>query len=157
MQVFGVLFINLMLPQLSKTHGQYRRAAAMRMGISFLTLFLIGTAGYYFFRHEIVMMAFSPEFMPAVELMPTQSLGDLFKLGSWIVVYTYVAAGRLRVQIIAELAQAALTVAFFVLTEPLTGASAAVSAHALACAIVLSGLLILASVARRQAILKDGS
>ena len=144
MQVFGVLFINLMLPQLARVSGSARRVVAMRLGAAFTVLFLVGTAAYYLLRHQIILIAFSPEFLPAADLVLTQSLGDLCKIGCWILVYVYVAGGLLRVQIAAELAQATLTVLSFVLLAPGSGQAAAVRAHAIACAVVFLGLVVMA-------------
>ena len=141
MQVFGVLFINLVLPQLSRVTGDTRRALAARLAAGLILLFMAGSAVYYLLRDQVILFAFSPEFLPAADLVLTQSLGDLLKIAIWIVVYTYVAGGLVRVMIGAELVQAALTMLMFVILAPAAREAAAVQAHATACFITLVCLI----------------
>ena len=148
MQIFGVLFINLLLPHLARASSETRRLVALRMGGVFVGLYLAGTIVYYLLREQIILIAFSPDFLPATNLLVTQSIGDLCKIGSWIIVYTYVAGGLLRFQVGAELAQAALTGLVFVLLAPLGSDDVAVTSHAIACAAVLFGLGIVALMSR---------
>ncbi len=148
MQIFGVLFINLLLPQLARASSETRRVVALRLGGVFVGLYLAGTVVYYLLRQQIILIAFSPEFLPATNLLLTQSLGDLCKIGTWVIVYTYVASGRLRVQVGAELAQAVLTALVFVLLAPFGSDAVAVTSHAIACAAVLFGLAVVALMSR---------
>lgn len=48
----------------------------------------------FIFRHQIVSLLFTPDFMPMTSLMAWQALGDVVKIASWL--FAYVVIGKAR-------------------------------------------------------------
>jgi O-antigen/teichoic acid export membrane protein len=145
MQVFGVLFINFLLPQLSRARGHERLRMLFKVGAAVIGLFIIGSAAYYVLRGSIIRIAFSPEFLPAKVLVGEQILGDFAKVAGLLIVYYFVSVGRIWIQGITEVAQAALTIALFLALRPRFGIEAAVLSYSATCIfimVVLAGLFV---------------
>lgn len=66
-------------------------------------LFVIGVTILYFARFLIVKILFTPEFLPVTTLFFWQLLGDVFKMGSWILGYQFFAKKLTFAFIITEL------------------------------------------------------
>jgi O-antigen/teichoic acid export membrane protein len=152
MQVFGVLFINFLLPQLSRERGPERLRMLFKLGAAVLGLFLAGALIYYVFRGPIIRIAFSPEFLPAKGLVAEQILGDFAKIIGLLIVYYFVSIGRIWIQGITEVSQAVLTIGLFLALRPSLGIQAAVLSYSAACffLMVVMAVLFLAHIGFRH-------
>lgn len=65
-------------------------------------LLLIGLA-IFFLRHIIVKLLFTPDFYPMENLFVWQLLGDLFKIGSWLLSFIMVAKAQTKMFITTEI------------------------------------------------------
>ena len=137
MQVFGVLFINFFLPQLSARTGSKKLDLMKRYSLVFIALFAVGAVAFYLLREPVIRIAFSAEFLPAASFVAPQLVGDLAKVGSWVFVYYFISVSRIWVQGLAEAAQAAIMVLAYVLLLPVLGPQAAVVGNMSACLLVL--------------------
>ena len=145
MQVFGVICINLLLPRLLQRPGfAGRNGEIMRTGGAMLALFLCGAIVLYGLREPVVRLAFSSEFLPAAAYIAPQLAADFAKVGAWILVYRFVAAGHLWAQPAAEVFQAIGVVVFYLALLPTQGALAPVFGHLLSCIALLCALGIVA-------------
>lgn len=59
--------------------------------------------GIYLFRQEIVTILFAKQFLPMVVLFKYQLLGDVFKMGSWLLAYIMVAKAMTKLFIFSEI------------------------------------------------------
>jgi PST family polysaccharide transporter len=66
----------------------------------------------YLLRFQIVPTLFSVKFIGVTELFVPQLIGDFFKITSYLITYAFLATGRYKLSITAELTQAALFWAF---------------------------------------------
>jgi hypothetical protein len=141
MQVFGMLTINLLLPRLLQSPDPRSRNAELRKtGGAMLALFVVGASVLYLIREPAIRLAFSAEFLPATSYLPPQLFADFAKVGAWILVYRFVAAGQLWAQPAAEIFQAVGFAAFYYLLWPAYGSSAPVFSHLLSCFALLAVL-----------------
>lgn len=108
--IIGVYY----LPKLSglKTYNEVRKEVNLAyryiLPVASITAFLI-----FIFREWVVKVLFTDSFLPMLELLKWQLLGDVIKIGSWIV--SYVMMGRAMTKIFI------FTEAFFALSIiPLT-------------------------------------
>lgn len=137
MQIFGVLFVNLLLPQLAGHQGQARIKVLKTLGAALVGLFLFGGVLYYLMRDIVIQLAFSSQFLPSSSYVGPQLLGDLCKVLSGIIIYYFVASGTLWVHSFAEVVQAIFTMLFYIVLKSIAGVHAPVYGHALACALLL--------------------
>ena len=64
----------------------------------------LGAAGIYFLRDFIALMLFAPSFLPMRDLFLWQVVGDIMKIGSWILAYVMIGHSLTRAYIITEVA-----------------------------------------------------
>jgi O-antigen/teichoic acid export membrane protein len=137
MQIFGVLFMNFFLPQLSTHRGSEKLDVMKRYGLVFPALFAAGAVAFYLLREPVIRVAFSVEFLPAVSFVAPQLVGDLAKVGTWIFVYYFISISRIWVQGFAEAAQATIMILAYLMLLSTLGQRAAVVGHMIACLLVL--------------------
>ena len=140
MQVFGVLFINLLLPRLAATSGRARTTVLLQLGGSYIGLFLLGAAGLLVLQNVVVRVAFSPEFGPAMAFIPAQLTADFAKIAALVFIYYFLARGTVWIQGAAELFQAGATIALYLVLQPALGPLGVVVAQAIACVVLLLAL-----------------
>lgn len=143
MQIFGVLFINFLLPRIAATSPDQHTALLMKSGLSIIGLFAAGAAVMMIFKSTIIQLIFSADFLQATRYVDFQLLGDFFKVLAGILTYYFVAKGRLIVQGGLELLQASIFILVFLAFRSEIGAKAAVVGHAVACAFVFAVAAIL--------------
>ena len=91
---------------------------------------LIGTVG---FAHWLIPLLYSSQFLPSIEILRWQILGDLFKIGSWTLGMAMVAAGRGRLFVLSECAGAAILVGLTAVLLPMLGLKSPGVAYFLMC------------------------
>ncbi|HEY9057575.1 MAG TPA: hypothetical protein VIN77_10535 [Aurantimonas sp.] len=137
MQVFGVLFMNYLLPQLARLPLAARGRRLGQIAIVILALFLVGAAVFLAFSDTVLRLAFSDTFRAAGIYVGPQLLGDGLKLGALVFVYYFVAAGRASVQAGAEVLVAAIMVVAYIVLLPRLGALTPLVSYAIASSVLL--------------------
>lgn len=85
----------------------------------------------YFSRDFIIIFLFSADFAGMEKLFAWQMVGDLLKIGSWILAYLLTAKALFKLYIISEIVFSIMFVALFYLLVGLFGTESASIAHAL--------------------------
>lgn len=107
------------LPRLS----EIRKESELRHEISrgykiILPVSALGAGAIYLLRDWIVVVLFTPDFAPMRELFAWQLLGDVAKIGSWLLAYVMLGRAMVRTFIVTEIVFSA---SFIGLTMVLTG------------------------------------
>jgi PST family polysaccharide transporter len=63
---------------------------------------LLGAAAIYFLRDFITLTLFAPSFLPMRDLFLWQVVGDIMKIGSWILAYVMIGQSLTRAYIVTE-------------------------------------------------------
>lgn len=61
-----------------------------------------GAATIYLLRDFIIGTLFTPDFLPMRELFPWQLLGDVIKIGSWVLAYIMLGRAMVKIYLITE-------------------------------------------------------
>jgi len=64
---------------------------------------IMGAGGIYYLRDFITLTLFTPSFLPMRDLFFWQALGDVMKIGSWILAYIMIGQSLTRAYIITEI------------------------------------------------------
>ncbi len=67
-----------------------------------MPIVILGAIAIYYFRDFIVTAFFTPEFSPMRELFAWQLVGDVFKVGSWVLAYLMLARSMTKEFILTE-------------------------------------------------------
>ncbi len=92
------------LPKLSSLIKRVDILKEMRK--AYLTIFpltVLFAAGIFIFKREIILILFSPAFLPMMSLFLFQLLGDVFKIGSWLFAFNMLAKAQTRLFMISEI------------------------------------------------------
>lgn len=68
-----------------------------------LPVVIVGATIIYLVRDFIINMLFTAEFMPMRELFAWQMLGDVIKIGSWVLAYIMLGRAMVKVFVISEI------------------------------------------------------
>lgn len=68
-----------------------------------LPIIIMLASGVFLFRYYIVRLLFSPQFLPMMALFKYQLLGDILKIGSWLLAYLMLAKAMTKSYILTEL------------------------------------------------------
>ena len=125
-QVFGVIFINLMLPRLSALSEQrLQKQVVKQFALLTVGLFAIGATVFLLNSARILALVYTSAFVSASNYVLPQLVADFLKItASWFV-YLHIARGRPVVQAVAEVVQAiVMALSFHLLVGPLNGLAA---------------------------------
>lgn len=136
-QVFGVLFISIILPKLANLNGQENFVATLRFIPPVMTLFLCGAFVFWIFSPTILTLAYSSSFGASNNYVLPQLIADFFKILSSFLVYRFVAIGRPYLQAVGELVQAIAMLLTFLVLLPWIGGPAAVWSYVIGAATAL--------------------
>jgi PST family polysaccharide transporter len=100
-----------------------------------LPVVLTSAAGLYLFRHQLVLTLLSEQFMPLTDVLGIQLIGDVFKIGSWVMAFTMVSHAQTRVFVVTEIAFASFLVLTTLTLGERFGLRGAASAYALTYAL----------------------
>ena len=92
------------LPKLSGLSSTLEMKVELKKaGFSVLPVVVLMALLVYLFRKKIILMLFSSAFMPMEPLFFFQLLGDIFKIGSWLIVYNMLSKAMIRLFIFSEI------------------------------------------------------
>jgi PST family polysaccharide transporter len=93
------------LPKLSSitTPGELRQEILSGYRMILPTVSILALL-VYLFRTPIITLLFSPSFLPMADLFGLQMIGDVLKIGSWLLAYLMLARSMTRVYIGTEIA-----------------------------------------------------
>jgi PST family polysaccharide transporter len=137
MLFIGVVFINFLLPNLSRRHNDVEAIRSLfRFGAILLPTCMLGGAAVYFARDYVISIVYSPQFQPASNLVLPQIVGDMLKIAVLLVHYYFMSRGRVAIILVSELMQGILLYGFYrVLVS--TGGLAPVYSHVLTYSLLL--------------------
>lgn len=104
---------------------------------------VIGLSIVYLAREPIVTLLFNSEFLPAVELMPMQIIGDFFCILAYLLTYIISAQSRTRIFISLQAGSALLYVSLIYILTQYSGIQGIPLAHAIRYGILVLILIIL--------------
>ena len=138
MAFIGVIFINYLLPKLSKLRSD---AAALRVlrhfGASMLGIFFFAGITMYAVRHYVILIIYSQTFSPASDLVLPQLVGDGARIGTLLLQYYFMSRERFLIVMTLELMQGIALYSFYLIFAASYGAMAPVYSH-----VVTSGLML---------------
>lgn len=119
------------LPRLSELRGIREIRQEILQGYRIILPFAAGCAvTIYVFRDLIIEVLFSAEFAPMAQLFAWQVVGDIFKIGSWILAYLMLGKAMTKLFVISELMAAVMFVLLTILFVDKFGLRGASMAHA---------------------------
>ena len=68
-----------------------------------MPIVMAGAATIYVFRDFIIQTLFTPDFLPMRELFPWQLVGDVIKIGSWILAYIMIGRAMVKYYLTTEI------------------------------------------------------
>lgn len=117
------------LPRLSEINdAQQLRKEINKVYRFILPVTIAGAAAVYLLRHWLIRTLFTPDFAPMSDLLGWQLLGDIVKIGSWVLGFVMLARAMTKSYIITELVFSFSLVALTYALTPLFGLKAAVIA-----------------------------
>ena len=92
------------LPRLSEITDREETKKEIFLGYKFiLPVAIVGCVLVYIFRFKIIMILFSELFLPMEAIFLWQVVGDVFKIGSWILAYLMLGRAMTRLFITTEI------------------------------------------------------
>jgi len=92
------------LPRLSEITTRDEIRKEIILGYKFiLPLAIIGSILVYSFRFQLITLLFNESFLPMEKLFLWQMIGDVFKIGSWILAYLMLGRAMTKLFIITEI------------------------------------------------------
>ncbi|MBJ6989015.1 O-antigen translocase [Devosia sp. MC521] len=107
---FNVYLAARYLPLLARTYGSGIAKVMLRQLAVSLPAFLLFCVALFLLRDMVLQALLSEEFLPLSDILAFQLVGDGFRLASYIVGFLFVAKGKSRLYITAEIVQMALWV-----------------------------------------------
>lgn len=97
------------LPRFAEIRSGRELRAEVARGHRFVLPLVAATAGaIYLLREPLTLALFTPEFLPLVQALGLQLIGDVLKIGSWVPAYTMISHARSRLYIGTEIGFALL-------------------------------------------------
>jgi O-antigen/teichoic acid export membrane protein len=139
MSLVGVVFINYLLPKLSRLHEDASALRVLRrFGASMFGIFILASITMYVARNYVILIIYSRSFLPASDLVLPQLVGDAARIAALSLQYYFMSRKRVLVVITLELMQGSALYVFYLVLAPSYGAMAPVYSHVVASALVLS-------------------
>jgi len=150
MSLVGVIFINYLLPKLSRLHEDASALRVLRrIGASMFGIFILASVTMYVARDYVILIIYSRSFLPASDLVLPQLVGDAARIAALSLQYYFMSRKRVFVVITLELMQGGALYVFYLVLAPSYGAMAPVYSHVVASALVLSIALGMLRIAKR--------
>lgn len=146
MQFVGVVLLNFVLPRYSAAADMQRVFKEWLGSLSaLLVVLLIGFFVIFVLRQYIVKLVFSADFLPMLQYLLPQMVGDTLRTVAASISYIYMSRGLLGVSVAFELMQGVLLALAFSYFFGASGGMAPVYAHVFTYAVlsVLMGLGLL--------------
>lgn len=109
LQFITIVLANYYLPRLSGLH--LRSEIKKEVGLAYkfsMPLLILMSISVFLCRDWIILLLFSPKFLPMKEYFTWQLVGDAFKIAAYISSYIVVARAKTRIYIAAEIFQAGM-------------------------------------------------
>ena len=120
------------LPRISEIRDvNVLKIEIMRVYRFVLPLAAVGSLSIYLLRDFIVSVLFTPDFRPMISLFAWQLIGDVMKIGSWILAYVLIGKASTRAFVFAEILFSATLIFFTVMLTVRFGLQGSVMAFAL--------------------------
>lgn len=104
LMVITTSFTVYYMPRLSELSDKYElRREIFKAYKLIVPILIVGFALIYLFRHLIIKILFSPEFLPMENLFIWQLIGDFFKICSWLLAYIMIAKAMTKKFVATEL------------------------------------------------------
>lgn len=104
LMVITTSFTVYYMPRLSELSDKFElRREIFKAYKLIVPILIVGFALIYLFRHLIIKILFSPEFLPMENLFIWQLTGDFFKICSWLLAFIMVAKAMSRTYISTEI------------------------------------------------------
>jgi len=124
------------LPRFAEIQDGSELRAEIRKGYRFvLPLVLTSAALLFLFRVLLVRALLTPDFMPLVDVLGIQLLGDVLKIGSWVMAYTLFSHAQTRTFIVTEVIFSIIWAASAVLLAKVFGLAGACAGYVLTYAL----------------------
>jgi PST family polysaccharide transporter len=137
MLFIGVIFINFLLPRLSRQHNdEYAIRSLVRYGAILIPTCMLAGGAIYLARDYIIPIVYSRRFQPATDLVLPQVVGDLLKITFLLMHYYFMSRGRVLIILASELMQGASLYGFYRMIAS-SGALAPVYSHVLTYSLLL--------------------
>ena len=102
------------LPRLSEIKEKHEVIAEVMLGYKFILPFaIVSSTLVYIFRFELITILFTQSFFPMDEIFLWQLIGDVLKIGSWILAYLMLGRAMTKLFITTEIL---FTISLLVLT-----------------------------------------
>lgn len=113
LMVITTSFTVYYMPRLSELSDKYElRREIFKAYKLIVPILIVGFALIYLFRHLIIKILFSPEFLPMENLFIWHLTGDFFKICSWLLAFIMVAKAMSKAYIATEIIFALTYIAF---------------------------------------------
>ena len=113
LMVITTSFTVYYMPRLSELSDKFElRREIFKAYKLIVPILIVGFALIYLFRHLIIKILFSPEFLPMENLFIWQLTGDFFKICSWLLAFIMVAKAMSKAYIATEIIFALTYMAF---------------------------------------------
>ena len=104
------------LPRLSEIQDNEELKAEIFSGYKIIMpIVIFGAFAIFLLKEYVVIIAFSKEFMPMLELFKWQLIGDVIKISSWLLAYLMLAKAMTKVFVYTEILFSALFVVLSIL------------------------------------------
>lgn len=132
------------LPRLAEIRGGAElRSEIIKVYRLVLPIVTLGAAVMYVLRDWIIAVLFTPDFNPMRELFMWQLIGDVLKIGSWVIAYVMLGRAMVRTFVVTEIAFAALFYVASVVFIKLYGIEGVPIAYALTYLIYWAAMVVL--------------
>ena len=92
------------LPRLSELKSFVEIKSEVYLGYKFIfPLAIVGGLSVYLLKDWIIVLLFSPKFLPMADLFVWQMIGDVLKIGSWILAYLMLSKAMTRLFVTTEI------------------------------------------------------
>lgn len=103
LMVITTSFTVYYMPRLSELSDKFElRREIFKAYKLIVPILIVGFALIYLFRHLIIRILFSPEFLPMENLFIWQLIGDFFKICSWLLAFIMVAKAMTKAFVFTE-------------------------------------------------------
>jgi O-antigen/teichoic acid export membrane protein len=111
LQFITVILANYFLPRLAELKNRIDIKKEVKLAYKFAmpALILMGIL-VFVCRDWIILLVFSPEFLPMKEFFTFQLIGDMFKIAAYIGAYVAVARAKSTIYIAAEIIQSVMLI-----------------------------------------------
>lgn len=111
LQFITVVLANYYLPRLAELRLRSEIRKEVNLAYKYaMPILMIMSASVYFFRDWLILLIFSPDFLPMREFFTWQLAGDGFKIAAYIGGYVAIARAKTSIYIAAEIYQAGMLI-----------------------------------------------